>query len=148
MAVTANKFDTAGALLDARITALTANVAASVGTSTAAENARELASAQAAATLHYMRIGRISAVGALTALGLSATNLPTSNPNAAAKWGPQGSNLANRITTLTTAAAGGQPYAASAQDAAQKLQQAKEELLLELIGAGITTHALVLSTLS
>jgi hypothetical protein len=147
MAVTANKFDTAGAVLDSTITALAANVTAAAGTSTLAAAQLALSQAQTAAVLHYQSIGRISASSALTALSLSAANLPNT-VNGNARYGAQGSNLANRITTLTTAIAGAQPYAFSAIDAAQRLQAANEELLLELIAIGKTTAATVLSTLS
>ena len=147
MAVTASKNDTAGAALDATTAAIQTIVNASTGLATLQAAQQALVAAQTAQLEHYLANGRISASAALTALSLSATNLPTTQ-NANAKYGAWGSNIGARITTLTSAAAGGQPYTNSAAIAAQQLAEAQKELLRSLIETAQTSAATILSTLS
>jgi len=135
MAVTPYAWDLPGTAIAAKLTALQA--ANNSDPQSTAANAVAVAKAQAALVTHLLQVGRLSAASTLQALSLSAANLPSTPA-----YSVQGTNLANRITSLTTAAATAGP---SQSDAAQRLQAAYEELLGELIVNHKTSHALILA---
>jgi hypothetical protein len=140
MSVTAKSNDAAGALLDSKISTLTASAsAAPAGSVQAASLTAATAAAQLETVQHYLSTGRIVPATVISTLSLSASKL-SDNAN-----GVNGTNLAARLTAYATGAA-----TANFQQSnnAQLLLQAQTELVQACLAAGLCTPAQILASLS
>ena len=132
--------DPNGTALDLVITNLnTAISAAPAGSVQLAALVTALRQAQTAAVGHYLSTGRISGAKVLSTLSVSAAQL------ADAANGVNGTNLAARITALTTQATVAGPQQ---NDAVQRLASAQTETVWALLNQGTINAAQILSTLT